>query len=183
MGQAVWLAVSGSAGTGRLLRGRRRADQSHDAIVLANPNAPTGLALRRADIESLVASNRDRLVIIDEAYYGFGAESAAPLVAEYDNLMISRSLSKSHALAGMRVGYALAHPDLIEGLKRVKDSFNSYPLDAVAQAAATAAISDAEWFEQASQAVAQSRAQLTEGLVSLVSSAAIDGQFCIYSPP
>lgn len=142
-------------------------DQSHDAIVLANPNAPTGLALRRADIESLVASNRDRLVIIDEAYYGFGAESAAPLVADYDNLMISRSLSKSHALAGMRVGYALAHPDLIEGLNRVKDSFNSYPLDAVAQAAATAAISDAEWFEQASQTVAQSRAQLTEGLVSL----------------
>ncbi|MEL0332322.1 MAG: histidinol-phosphate transaminase [Halieaceae bacterium] len=141
--------------------------QSHDAIVLANPNAPTGLALRRADIESLVASNRDRLVIIDEAYYGFGAESAAPLVADYDNLMISRSLSKSHALAGMRVGYALAHPDLIEGLNRVKDSFNSYPLDAVAQAAATAAIIDAEWFEQASQAVAQSRAQLTEGLVSL----------------
>ena len=81
--------------------------------------------------------------------------------------MISRSLSKSHALAGMRVGYALAHPDLIGGLNRVIDSFNSYPLDAVAQAAATAAISDAEWFEQASQAVAQSRTKLTEGLVSL----------------
>ncbi|GIR69798.1 MAG: hypothetical protein CM15mP74_10490 [Halieaceae bacterium] len=97
---------------------------------------------------------------------GFGAESAAPLVADYDNLMISR-VSKSHALAGMRVGYALAHPDLIEGLNRVKDSFNSYPLDAVAQAAATAAISDAEWFEQASQTVAQSRAQLTEGLLAL----------------
>lgn len=142
-------------------------DQSHDAIVLANPNAPTGLALRRAEIESLVARNPDRLVIIDEAYYGFGAESAAPLVAEYDNLMISRSLSKSHALAGMRVGYALAHPDLIEGLNRVKDSFNSYPLDAVAQAAATAAISDAGWFKWASQVVAQSRAQLTERLVSL----------------
>ena len=142
-------------------------DQSHDAIVLANPNAPTGLSLRRAEIEALVASNLERLVVIDEAYYGFGAESAAPLVAEYDNLIISRSLSKSHALAGMRVGYVLAHPDLVEGLNRVKDSFNSYPLDAVAQAAATAAISDAGWFEWASQVVKQSRAQLTEGLVSL----------------
>ena len=106
-------------------------------IVLANPNAPTGLAISREEVESLVIDNRDRLVVIDEAYFGFGAESAAPLVHDYDNLLVTRSLSKSHALAGMRIGYALAHPDLIEGLRRVKDSFNSYPLDCIAQVAAT----------------------------------------------
>ena len=110
------------------------------AVVLANPNAPTGLALTRDEIAALVDSNRDRLVVVDEAYFGFGAETAVPLVASHDNLIVTRSLSKSHGLAGMRVGYAIAQAELIEGLSRVKDSFNSYPLDAVAQAAATAAI-------------------------------------------
>lgn len=140
---------------------------SADVVVLANPNAPTGLALGRQEIEALVQANRDRLVVIDEAYYGFGAESAAPLVPEYDNLIITRSLSKSHALAGLRVGYALAQPELIEGLNRVKDSFNSYPLDAIAQAAAVAAIDDAGWLQQASAVVAESRQVMAEGLIEL----------------
>ena len=140
---------------------------SANAIVLANPNAPTGLALNRKEIEALVATNRDRLVVIDEAYYGFGAESAAPLVPEYDNLIITRSLSKSHALAGLRVGYALAQPELIEGLNRVKDSFNSYPLDAVAQAAAAAAIDDSDWLLHASAVVAESRQVMADGLIEL----------------
>lgn len=140
---------------------------SADAIVLANPNAPTGLALSKKEIESLVVANRNRLVVIDEAYYGFGAESAAPLVPEYDNLIITRSLSKSHALAGLRVGYALAQPELIEGLNRVKDSFNSYPLDAIAQAAAVAAVEDSAWLQQASAVVAESRQVMAEGLGEL----------------
>jgi histidinol-phosphate aminotransferase len=139
--------------------------ESSHAIVLANPNAPTGMALSRAEIESLVISNRDRLVIIDEAYHGFGAETAAPLVTQYDNLIISRSLSKSHALAGMRVGYALAHPELIGGLNRVKDSFNSYPLDAVAQAAAAAAIRDREWLQRSADVVIGSRETMRQGLL------------------
>ena len=140
---------------------------SDAAVVLANPNAPTGRALKRDDIASLVDSNRDRLVVIDEAYFGFGAETAVPLVAGHDNLIVTRSLSKSHALAGMRVGYAIAQADLIEGLSRVKDSFNSYPLDAVAQAAARAAIEDRQWFKQASQSVRDVREVMGAGLEAI----------------
>jgi histidinol-phosphate aminotransferase len=137
------------------------------AIVLANPNAPTGRALTRDDITALVDSNRDRLVVIDEAYYGFGAETVVPLVADHDNLIVTRSLSKSHGLAGMRVGYAVAQADLIEGLNRVKDSFNSYPLDAVAQAAATAAIEDRQWLEGASRSVRDVREVISTGLEAI----------------
>lgn len=134
-------------------------------VVLANPNAPTGLALSSQELELLVSSNRDRLVIIDEAYHGFGSETAASLVDQYDNLIVSRSLSKSHALAGMRVGYALANPELIDGLSRIKDSFNSYPLDAIAQAAATAAVRDRVWSEESSGLVMQSREAMRQGLI------------------
>ena len=137
------------------------------AIVLANPNAPTGRALSRADIALLVDSNSDRLVVVDEAYFGFGAETAVPLIADHDNLIVTRSLSKSHSLAGMRVGYAIAQPDLIEGLNRVKDSFNSYPLDAIAQAAATAAIEDTQWLEDASQSVREVREVMSAGLQTI----------------
>ena len=134
------------------------------AIVLANPNAPTGRALTRDDIALLVDSNSDRLVVVDEAYFGFGAETAVPLISDYDNLIVTRSLSKRHSLAGMRVGYAMAQPDLIEGLNRVKDSFNSYPLDAIAQAAATAAVADSQWLEQAAATVCEVRDRMTAGL-------------------
>ena len=140
---------------------------SEHAVVLANPNAPTGLALTRQKIERLLAGNPDRLHIIDEAYYGFGADTVAPLINQYDNLIVSRSLSKSHALAGLRVGYALAHRDLIEGLNRVKDSFNSYPLDAVAQAAAKVAICDASWQAQSVALITESRSKMTERLEAL----------------
>ena len=140
---------------------------SEHAVVLANPNAPTGLALTRQEIERLLAGNPNRLHIIDEAYYGFGADTVAPLINRFDNLIVSRSLSKSHALAGLRVGYALAHQDLIEGLNRVKDSFNSYPLDAVAQAAAKVAICDTSWQAQSAAVITESRTRMTEGLETL----------------
>lgn len=137
------------------------------SILLANPNAPTGRALALADIKRLVDSNPDRLVVIDEAYYGFGAESAAALITEADNLIVTRSLSKSHALAGLRVGYALGSAGLIEGLTRVKDSFNSYPLDAIAQQVAAAAIEDSQWLSQSSQVVQKNRGKLSESLANL----------------
>ena len=137
------------------------------AVVLANPNAPTGRALPRDEIVALVESNRDRLLVIDEAYFGFGAETAVPLVAGHDNLVVTRSLSKSHGLAGLRVGYAVAQAELIEGLNRVKDSFNSYPLDAVAQSAATAAIEDRQWLEAASQSVRDVREVMSTGLEAM----------------
>lgn len=136
-------------------------------VVFPNPNAPTAMGISLSDIETLCAGNRDRLVIIDEAYHGFGADTAAPLIARFDNLLITRSFSKSHALAGLRVGYALGAPELIEGLRRVKDSFNSYPVDAHAQAVAAAAIADTQWFEQASNTIKENRRELKAGLEDL----------------
>ena len=136
-------------------------------VVFPNPNAPTGLSLPLEAIEELVAHNPNRLVLIDEAYFGFGSTSAVSLINQYDNLLITRSFSKSHALAGLRVGYALAHANLVEGLRRVKDSFNSYPVDAYAQCVATAAVSDSAWFAEASAAVKENRAELAAGLTQL----------------
>lgn len=136
-------------------------------VLLPNPNAPTGIALALSEVEQLVNSDPDRLVVIDEAYYGFGAQSAATLLDRADNLLVTRSLSKSHALAGLRVGYALGHPELVEGLSRVKDSFNSYPIDALAQAAGAAAIRDTDWLRAASQQVIDNRELLTTSLRAL----------------
>jgi hypothetical protein len=99
------------------------------AIILANPNAPTGIALARSELARLLAEHADKPVVIDEAYVDFGAETTIPLIAEHPNLLVVHTMSKSRALAGLRVGYALGDAGLIEALRRVKDSFNSYPLD------------------------------------------------------
>jgi histidinol-phosphate aminotransferase len=137
------------------------------AIILANPNAPTGIALPRQAIEALLAEHRDQLVVVDEAYVDFGAESAVPLVARHDNLLVVQTLSKSRALAGLRVGFAIGQRPLIEALDRVKDSFNSYPLDRLAIAGAVAAIEDDAWFQQTRQRIIASRALLDRGLSDL----------------
>ena len=136
-------------------------------VILANPNAPTGVALPRADIASLLAANPDIPVLVDEAYVDFGAETAIPLIAAHPNLLVVRTLSKSRALAGLRVGYAVGDADLVEGLTRVKDSFNSYPLGRPAQAGAIAAIGDEAWFQQARGAVMAARSRLDAGLKAL----------------
>ena len=145
-------------------------------IVLPNPNAPTGIALPLAKLRELLEHNRDSVVIIDEAYVDFGAESAVTLIPEFGNLLVVQTLSKSRALAGLRVGFALGHPALIEALARVKDSFNSYPMDRLALAGAQAAIEDHSYFEKITQAVIHSRnwlvAELTKsGFETLPSSA------------
>jgi histidinol-phosphate aminotransferase len=137
------------------------------AVILANPNAPTGVALSRAEIDALLAGRPDQPVVIDEAYVDFGAETAIPLVATRPNLLVVRTLSKSRALAGLRVGYAIGDAGLIEALTRVKDSFNSYPLGRLAQAGAIAAIEDEAYFQQGLATVIESRARLTRGLVRL----------------
>lgn len=137
------------------------------AILLCNPNAPTGIALPRGAIEALVTERPDRLVVVDEAYVDFGAESAVPLVARHDNLLVIQTLSKSRALAGLRVGFAIGQRPLIEALERVKDSFNSYPLDCFAIAGAVAAIEDDAWFEETRQRIIRSREALTRGLAEL----------------
>ena len=136
-------------------------------IIFPNPNAPTGRALALADIERIVAGNAESVVVIDEAYVDFGAESAVSLVNAHPNLLVVHTLSKSRSLAGLRVGFAVGHADLVEALERVKDSFNSYPLDRLAIAGATAAIEDREWFERTRQAVIKSRAKLSEELAAL----------------
>ncbi len=136
-------------------------------IIFPNPNAPTGCANSLAEVEQIVAANQDIVVVVDEAYVDFGAQTAAMLVEKYPNLLVVRTLSKSHSLAGLRVGYAMGHPDLVQGLDRVKNSFNSYPLDNLALAGATAAIEDTEYFETTRNAVICSREALVVGLQNL----------------
>ena len=137
------------------------------AVNFPNPNAPTGCALPRAEIERLLVARPDRLVVVDEAYVDFGAESCVPLIAAHANLLVVQTLSKARSLAGLRVGFALGHIDLIEALTRVKDSFNSYPLDRLALAGGAAAIDDAEYFEATRQKVMASRERLVRSLAGL----------------
>ena len=137
------------------------------AILLSNPNAPTGIALPRDAIERLVAEHPDQLVVVDEAYVDFGAESAVPLIVRHDNLLIVQTLSKSRALAGLRVGFAIGQRPLIEALERVKDSFNSFPLDCLAIAGAVAAIKDDAWFQQTRARIMASRDTLARALSDL----------------
>lgn len=136
-------------------------------IIFPNPNAPTGIAQPLDQIECVVADNPDIVVVVDEAYVDFGAQSAAGLIAKYPNLLVVHTMSKAYSLAGLRVGFALGHPDLIQGLDRVKNSFNSYPLDRLALAGAQAAVQDQAYFEQARDAVVRSRDALTRDLQGL----------------
>ena len=139
-------------------------------IIFPNPNAPTGRAIPRSDIEALLSRNTDSVVVIDEAYVDYGTESCIPLLrgsACPENLLVVHTLSKSRALAGLRVGFAVGHPALIEGLERVKNSFNSYPLGRLAQAGAIAAIQDQAHLESTSKKVIQTRERLVSELASL----------------
>lgn len=142
-------------------------DERIGGIIFPNPNAPTGCLLPLAQVERLLQGRPDSVVVVDEAYIDFGGESALPLVARYPNLLVVQTLSKSRSLAGLRVGFAVGHPDLIVALDRVKNSFNSYPLDRIAIAGATAAINDEAHFETTRQAVISSRNRLTKRLEDL----------------
>jgi len=133
-------------------------------VIFPNPNAPTGCLVPLAEIERLLRANQHSVVVIDEAYVDFGGESAVPLVARHPNLLVTHTLSKSRALAGLRVGYAVGHADLIEALTRVKDSFNSYPLDRFAQAGGTAAIEDDAYFRAMCAKVVATRSRLVADL-------------------
>lgn len=147
-------------------------------IALANPNAPTGRLLPLEEVRKLALHGKaiGEVVLIDEAYTAFAPENALPLLAEFDNLLIVRTFSKSHSLAGLRVGYALGHPRLIAGLNLVKNSFNSYPLDCLAQAAATAAITDTAYNKTVAEQIVSARdwtyQALQEAGFSIVPSAA-----------
>jgi len=136
-------------------------------IVFPNPNAPTGCAVALGEIERLLVANPDSVVLIDEAYVDFGAESAVALIQRYPQLLVTHTLSKSRSLAGLRVGYAIGSAELIEGLERVKDSFNSYPLDKLAQAGGTAAMQDRAWFDATCRKIIASRDKLVSKLQAL----------------
>ncbi len=144
--------------------------RDNGGIILANPNAPTGLLLPLPEIERLLAAHPKSAVIIDEAYIDFAAAvvpTAIALVKRYPNLLVIRTLSKSHSLAGLRVGYAVGDGALIAGLERIKNSFNSYPLDRLAIAGASAALADSAHLDRTRQTVMDSRAALTLGLERL----------------
>lgn len=137
------------------------------AIIFPNPNAPTGRLLPLEAVERIVAGNPDAVVLVDEAYVDFGGESAVQLVDQYPNLLVVHTFSKSRSLAGLRVGYAIGHPDLIEGLERVKNSFNSYPLDRLALAGAVASVEDEEFFQDSCKKVIATRETLVAQLQQL----------------
>lgn len=136
-------------------------------IAIANPNAPTGVAIGLDGIARMLERNPDVVVLVDEAYVDFGAESAVALVPRYDNLLVVHTFSKSRSLAGLRVGFAVGQKPLIEGLVRVKDSFNSYPLGRPALAGAQAAWEDRDWFEDTRARVMAERDRVTAGLAAL----------------
>ncbi|MCQ4295701.1 histidinol-phosphate transaminase [Pseudomonas stutzeri] len=136
-------------------------------IIFPNPNAPTGCLLALEAIERLLEANTESVVLVDEAYVDFGGESAIALVDRYPNLLVTQTLSKSRSLAGLRVGLAVGHPDLIEALERIKNSFNSFPLDRIAIAGAAAAFEDRAYFQQTCQKVIDSREALAAAMQGL----------------
>lgn len=138
--------------------------QPCDGIIFANPNAPTGVLLDLATIEKLIEEHPNSTIVVDEAYIDFGGESAITLINKYDNLLVSQTTSKSRALAGLRVGMAFGNANLIEALNRVKNSFNSYPIDRLAQAGAIASYQDDAYFQAQNKQVISLRHELTSGL-------------------
>ncbi|MGG5291248.1 histidinol-phosphate transaminase [Pseudomonas shirazensis] len=133
-------------------------------IIFPNPNAPTGCLLALEAIEQLLQANPDSVVVVDEAYIDFGGQTAISLVDRYDNLLVTQTLSKSRSLAGLRVGLAVGHPDLIDALERIKNSFNSYPLDRMAIVGAAVAFEDRDYFDETCRQVIDSREALVAQL-------------------
>jgi histidinol-phosphate aminotransferase len=140
---------------------------NNGGIIFPNPNAPTGLLLGLEAIENLLQKNTNSVVVVDEAYIDFGGQTAASLINRYDNLLVVQTMSKSRSLAGMRVGYAMGSEHLIEGLNRIKNSFNSYPLGHLQIAAAIAAFNDEQYFKNTSQQVIAERERVVKELESL----------------
>ena len=130
---------------------------NNGGVVLCNPNAPTGIAVGLDVVERLLQANPDVVVIVDEAYVDFGADSAVPLIGRYPNLLVVQTASKSRALAGLRVGWAMGSENLIAALRCVRDSINSYPVDRIAQAGAQAAVEDEAYFQELCRKVSATR--------------------------
>lgn len=136
-------------------------------IIFPNPNAPTGIPMQLRKIDKFLKSNNDSVVVIDEAYVDFGTESSIKLLKKYDNLIITQSLSKSRSLAGMRIGCAFASESIIEGLNRIKNSFNSYPIDRLAQIAGTLAFKDDTYFQLTTNKIIKARQFLIDEMTNM----------------
>ena len=142
-------------------------EQENGGIIITNPNAPTSIALGLDKIEQVLKANPNRVIVIDEAYVDFGAESAVDLVSRYENLVVCQTTSKSRSLAGLRVGFAIGQAHLIAALEAVKNSFNSYPIDRFAIAAAVASFEDQDYFQEQCEKVIASREKLVANLTEL----------------
>lgn len=142
-------------------------EQENGGIIITNPNAPTSIALGLDKIEQVLKANPNRVIVIDEAYVDFGAESAVELVSRYENLVVCQTTSKSRSLAGLRVGFAIGQAHLIAALEAVKNSFNSYPIDRFAIAAAVASFEDQDYFQEQCEKVIASREKLVANLTEL----------------
>ncbi len=136
-------------------------------VIIPNPNAPTARAITSKDIEMILVNNRDKVVIVDEAYVDFGAESVVDLVDKHENLLVVQTLSKSRSLAGLRVGWAFGQEHLTDGLTRVKDSINSYTLDRLALIGAAEAIKDEDYFQETREKIMATRDRITARLESM----------------
>lgn len=141
--------------------------RDNGGIILANPNSPTGKCLAVQDIVRILESNQDKVVIIDEAYIDYGGESVIQYIPRYPNLLVIRTFSKSRSLAGLRVGFAFGNEVLIEGLRRIKNSINSYTLDRIALAGAQAALKDEEYFQKTRDLVIRTREETCLKLIEL----------------
>ena len=140
---------------------------SKGGVILPNPNAPTGIGLSLNSIEEILEFNKEKVVIIDEAYIDFGGNSAVELINQYPNLLVVQTLSKSRSLAGLRVGFALGHRDLILALNHVKNSINSYPLDRLALCGAVEAIKDEEYFQESKKKIIATREKVNQELKNM----------------
>ena len=140
---------------------------ANGGIIFPNPNAPTGRLLALEAVEKILQANPNSVVVVDEAYIDFGGQTAIVLVEKYDNLVVIQTLSKSRSLASLRIGFAIAQPHLIDALERVKNSFNSYPIDRLAEAAAVAAFADVDYFEQTRHQIIDDREALAKAVQDL----------------
>ena len=136
-------------------------------VFLANPNAPTGIALRRAEIERILQANPDNIVVVDEAYVDFGAESCIPLIREYDNLLVTQTFSKSRSMAGARLGYGAANPELILDLETIRYSTNPYNIDSMTLAAGTACLQNDEYNTENCRTIIRTREKTRKELERL----------------
>ena len=141
--------------------------QDNGSIVFPNPNAPTGIAVGLDAIEKLLQQHPNSVVLIDEAYIDFGGESAIPLTQKYPNVIVVQTFSKSRSLAGLRLGFAIASAELVDGLERIKNSFNSYPIDRIAIAGGAAAMRDTAYFDATCEKIINTRKQTNTALIAL----------------